>query len=47
MFKHLEPEAWLRRGVVLDQPATPRAFAYVIGGHAKHHLDILHRRMGR
>jgi hypothetical protein len=45
MFKHLEPEAWLRRGVVRDHPATARAFAYAIAGHAKHHLDILHRRL--
>jgi len=47
MFRHLEPEAWQRRGVVNDHPATARAFAYVIGGHAKHHLDILHRRLRR
>jgi hypothetical protein len=47
MFRHLEPEAWQRRGVVNDHPATVRAFAYVIGGHAQHHLDILHRRLGR
>jgi hypothetical protein len=45
MFKHLESEAWLRRGVVNDHPATTRAFAYAIAGHAKHHLDILHRRL--
>jgi hypothetical protein len=45
MFKHLEAEAWLRRGVVRDHPATTRAFAYAIAGHAKHHLDILHRRL--
>src|SRR5450432_1445094 len=46
-FKHLPPDAWLRRGIVIDQPASVRAFAYVIAGHAKHHLDILHRRLAR
>lgn len=45
MFKHLEPEAWLRRGVVNGHPATTRAFAYAIAGHTQHHLNILHRRL--
>jgi hypothetical protein len=44
-FRHLEPEAWVRRGVVADHPATARAFAYVIAGHAQHHLDIVRRRL--
>ena len=42
-FKHLPLDAWLRRGIVIDHPATVRAFAYVMAGHAKHHLDILRR----
>lgn len=46
-FRHLEPAAWLRQGIVLNQPMTVRALAYVIAGHAKHHLDILHRRLTR
>jgi hypothetical protein len=46
-FKHLDPEAWLRRGTACDHPATPRAFAWAIAGHTKHHLDILHKRLGR
>ena len=45
MLTHLEPEAWLRRGVVSDAPMTVRAMAYSIAGHAKHHLDILHKRL--
>jgi hypothetical protein len=45
LFAHLEPDAWLRRGIVLEHSATVRAFAYVIAGHAKHHLDIVHRRL--
>jgi hypothetical protein len=47
LFKHLTPEAWLRRGTVCEHPATVRAFAWAIAGHAKHHLDILHKRLGR
>jgi hypothetical protein len=44
-FRHLEPEAWVRRGVVSDHPATVRAFAYVMAGHAQHHLNIVRRRL--
>jgi hypothetical protein len=46
LFRHFEPQAWLRWGVASDQPMSMRAFAYAIAGHAKHHLDILHRRLG-
>jgi hypothetical protein len=45
LFRHLEPEAWLRSGTVSNHRASVRAFAYVIAGHAKHHLDILHKRL--
>ncbi len=45
-FRHLEPEAWLRRGTVCEHPATMRALAWLIAGHTKHHLDILHKRLG-
>jgi hypothetical protein len=46
LLQHLDPEAWLRRGLVNDHPTTVRAVAFVMGGHAKHHLDILHKRLG-
>jgi hypothetical protein len=45
LFRHLEPAAWTRRGIVNNHPATPRAFAFVIVGHARHHLDILRTRL--
>jgi hypothetical protein len=35
----------MRRGTVNDHAATPRALAYAIAGHAKHHLDIVNRRL--
>jgi hypothetical protein len=47
LFEHLDPEAWLRRGLVGEHSTTVRAIAHVMGGHAKHHLDILHKRLGR
>lgn len=45
LLAHLEPTAWTRRGIVLDQPTTARAMARVMFGHAKHHLDILQKRL--
>lgn len=47
MFRHFDDAAWLRRGVVSNHPMTPRAMLYAVAGHAKHHLDILHKRLGR
>ena len=47
LFRHFGDEAWIRVGVVNGHPATTRAFAYAIAGHAKHHLDILHKRLGK
>ena len=46
MFSHLSPDAWLRKGVVNNHPMTTRAVACVMAGHAQHHLDILHKRLG-
>ncbi len=46
LFRHLDEAAWLRVGVVGGHAATTRAFLYAIAGHAKHHLDILHKRLG-
>ncbi len=37
----LEPEATLRSGVANKKPVTVRALAYIIGGHAQHHLELL------
>ena len=45
MLRALEPDAWLRRGIVNDAPMSARAMAYSIAGHAQHHLNILHKRL--
>jgi hypothetical protein len=45
LFAHLDDQAWLRRGVVSNHPATPRAFAYIIAGHTKHHVEIVRKRL--
>jgi hypothetical protein len=44
LFQHLDTAAWTRQGIVNDHPATVRAMAYVMAGHAQHHLKILQQR---
>lgn len=44
LFKHLDREAWLRRGVANDSEVSVRALAYIIAGHELHHRDILRTR---
>ncbi len=41
LFKHLEPNAWMRRGLANDSEATVRALAHIIAGHELHHRGIL------
>jgi hypothetical protein len=45
LFRQLDSEAWLRRGIVDGHPITARAVAYVMVGHARHHLNILRTRL--
>lgn len=44
LFKQLNDEAWLRRGMASDNPVSVRALAYIIAGHEVHHLNILRSR---
>jgi DinB superfamily len=46
LLQHLAPSAWQWRGTVIDHPATCRALAYVMAGHAEHHLAIVKKRLG-
>ncbi len=43
-FRNLPEEAWGRRGMASDNPFTVRAVAYVIAGHAAHHVAVLKER---
>jgi hypothetical protein len=45
LFRHLPRDAWTRRGTVNAHPATARVFAWVMGGHAQHHLAIVRKRL--
>jgi len=44
LFRSFDEEALLRRGVANGVEVTPRALAYVIAGHERHHVEILHAR---
>lgn len=41
LFRHLDAAALARRGTASGHTITPRALAYVIAGHERHHIDIL------
>jgi hypothetical protein len=44
LFRNLPPEGWTRSGTFSDFFVTVRAMAYLIPGHAAHHLSILRER---
>jgi hypothetical protein len=44
MFRSFTPEALVFRGRANDIELTPRAVAYIIAGHERHHVDILRQR---
>jgi hypothetical protein len=41
LFRHFDPAALARRGTTNGNPFTPRALAYVIAGHERHHVAIV------
>ncbi|HVU85812.1 MAG TPA: DinB family protein [Pirellulales bacterium] len=47
LFRHLDEAAWLRRVTASGMLLSVRAWAYVIVGHARHHLAIVARRLGQ
>ncbi len=44
LFKHLDGEAWRRKGVASEAEVSVRALAYIIAGHELHHRGILRDR---
>ena len=46
LFKHLDPDAWQRRGQASGYTFTVRAFAYITAGHLLHHLAVLRDKYG-
>lgn len=44
LFAHMDEAAWQRVGSVNQHPISTRALAYILAGHAHHHLSILRER---
>ena len=44
LFANLPDDAWSRRGVASGNPFTVRAMAFVLAGHASHHLRSVRER---
>jgi uncharacterized damage-inducible protein DinB len=44
LFKHMDEQAWTRRGVANNAEVSVRALAYIIAGHELHHREILRTR---
>jgi hypothetical protein len=43
-FQNLPADAWMRRGIASGNPFTVRALAYIVAGHAAHHVGIVRER---
>lgn len=41
LFRNLDAEAWMRRGIANNKEVSVRAIAYTIAGHELHHRRIL------
>jgi hypothetical protein len=44
LFKHMDASAFRREGMANGDRMTARAAAFVIAGHAQHHVDVLRSR---
>lgn len=46
LMRGLDQTAWDRSGVASNSPVSARALAYIIAGHAAHHLRVLREQYG-
>ncbi|MFJ5714372.1 DinB family protein [Neobacillus sp. NPDC093127] len=44
LIQNMSENAWARKGLANETEITTRAIAYIIAGHAIHHLKIIHER---
>ena len=44
LFRHIDEQAWTRRGVANNAEVSVRALAYIIAGHELHHREVLRSR---
>lgn len=46
MLRTLDEESWLRMGTANDNRVSVRALAFIMAGHVRHHMGVLHERYG-
>jgi hypothetical protein len=46
LLRGFQAGAWLQRGTVGDHRSSARAWAYIIAGHERYHIDDFHARYG-
>jgi hypothetical protein len=46
MLRHVDDEGWVRVGSANGLPVTPRALAYNLVGHVRHHVAVLREKYG-
>jgi hypothetical protein len=46
MIRNLNEEAWARLGTANDNQVSVRALAFIMAGHARHHMEVLRERYG-
>jgi DinB family protein len=44
LYRNMPSEAWMRSGIASDNRFTVRALAFIIAGHALHHIKLLRER---
>ncbi len=44
LFRNFSPAMWAQRGTAAGSTITPLALAWIIGGHAEHHLRVMRER---
>ena len=44
MLRNLDEEAWMRIGTANDNQVSVRALAFIMAGHARHHMGVLRER---
>jgi hypothetical protein len=44
MLRSLDEEAWTRVGTANNNQVTVRALAFIMAGHVRHHMGVLHER---
>src|SRR5262249_41821953 len=47
LFRNLPDAAWSRMGGANGSLVSVRALAYIMAGHARHHIGILRKRLSR